>query len=47
MQGTLVTLAVLAIQPTNGAYWKIKCARPEGIEIEIAKRHRGEKHRRA
>jgi hypothetical protein len=47
MQGTVATLAALAIQPTNGEYWKIVCARPEKVEIEIAKRHRGQKHHRA
>jgi hypothetical protein len=47
MQGTMATLAALAIQPTNGEYWKIVCARPEKMEIEIAKRHRGPKHHRA
>jgi hypothetical protein len=39
-QGTMATLAALAIQPTNGEYWKIICARPEKIEIDIARRHR-------
>jgi hypothetical protein len=47
MQGTMATLAALAIQPTNGEYWKIVCARPEKMEIEIAKRHRGPNHHRA
>jgi hypothetical protein len=46
MQGTMATLAALAIQPTNGEYWKIVCARPEKMEIEIAKRHHGPKHHR-
>jgi hypothetical protein len=47
MQGTMATLAALAIQPTNGEYWKIVCARPEKMEIEIAKRHRDPKHHHA
>jgi hypothetical protein len=47
MQGTMATLASLAIQPTNGEYWKIMCARPEKIEIEIARRHRSQMHHRA
>jgi hypothetical protein len=40
MQGAIATLASLAIQPIIGEYWKIICARPEKIEIEIARRHR-------
>ena len=46
MQGTMATLASLAIQPANGEYWKIMCARPEKIEIDIARRHpsRGRVH---
>jgi hypothetical protein len=47
MQGTMATLAALAIQPINGEYWKIVCARPEQMEIEIAKRRRDQKHHRA
>jgi hypothetical protein len=47
VQDSLATLASLAIQPTGGEYWKIICARPERIEIEIAKRHRGQKRHRA
>jgi hypothetical protein len=47
VQGTMATLAALAIQPTNGEYWKIICARPEKIEIEIARRHRSQRHHRA
>ena len=43
-QGTMATLASLAIQPTNGEYWKIICARPEKMEIEIARRYRNQMH---
>ena len=47
MQGTMATLAALAIQPINGEYWKIMCARPEKIELDIARRYRGQRHHRA
>jgi aryl carrier-like protein len=47
VQGAMVTLASLAIQPTNGEYWKIMCARPEKIELDIARRHRSQMHHRA
>jgi hypothetical protein len=46
-QGTMATLATLAIQPTNGEYWKIICARPEKIDIDIARRHRSQMHHHA
>jgi hypothetical protein len=46
MQGTMTTLAALGIQPTNGEYWKIVCARSEKMEIEIARRHRSRMHNR-
>ena len=46
MEGAVTTLASLAIQPTNGEYWKISCARPEELEIEIARRHRTHMYRR-
>ena len=42
-QGTMTTLASLAIQPTNGEYWKIVCARPEKMELEIARRQRSQR----
>jgi hypothetical protein len=36
----MMTLASLAIQPGSGEYWKIVCAQPGKLEIEIARRHR-------
>jgi hypothetical protein len=47
VQGAMATLASLAIQPTNGEYWKIMCARPEKIELDIARRNRSQMHHRA
>jgi hypothetical protein len=47
MEGAMATLASLAIQPTNGEYWKIRCARPEEIEIDIARRNHSRTHHRA
>jgi hypothetical protein len=40
LQDTMMTLASLAIQPEGGEYWKIVCAQPGKLEIEIARRHR-------
>jgi hypothetical protein len=40
LEDTVVTLAALAIQPNGGEYWKVVCARPGNIEIEIARRNR-------
>ena len=39
-QDSMVTLASLAIQPEGGEYWKIVCAEPGELEIEVARRHR-------
>jgi hypothetical protein len=47
MEGAMATLASLAIQPTNGEYWKVRCARPEEIEVDIARRHRSRIRHRA
>jgi hypothetical protein len=47
MEGAMATLASLAIQSTNGEYWKIVCARSEKIEMDITRRHRAQKHHRA
>ena len=47
VQGAMATLASLAIPPANGEYWKIMCARPEKIELDIARRHRSQMHHRA
>ena len=40
LEDTVVTLAALAIQPNSGEYWKVVCARPGKIEIEIARHNR-------
>jgi hypothetical protein len=47
VQGAMATLASLAIQPANGEYWKIMCARPERIQLDIARRYRSQRHHRA
>jgi hypothetical protein len=39
-QDVLMTLASIAIQPQGGEYWKVVCAEPGELEIEVAKRHR-------
>jgi hypothetical protein len=46
LQDTMATLASLAIQPGSGEYWKIVCAQPGKLEIEIARhRHHSPVHR--
>jgi hypothetical protein len=47
VQGAMATLASLAIQPANGEYWKIMCARPEKTQLDIARRYRSQRHHRA
>jgi hypothetical protein len=47
LRDTMATLAPLAIQPDSGEYWKIVCAQPGKLEIEIARRrHDSPVHRR-
>jgi len=41
LQDVMMTLASLAIQPESGEYWKVVCAQPGELEIEVARRHRG------
>ena len=40
LQEVMMTLASLAIQPGGGEYWKVVCAEPGELEIEVARRHR-------
>jgi len=45
LQGAMMTLAGLAVQPTEGEYWKVICKPPGEIEQDIARRSHSHKHR--
>ena len=43
-QGALMTLAGLAVQPTESEYWKVICKPPGETEREIARRPHSHSH---
>ena len=46
LQGAMMTLAGLAVQPIEGQYWKVICNPPSPIEEEIARQPRASHHHR-
>jgi hypothetical protein len=46
LEGTMMTLAQLAIQPGAGEYWKVICKPPGQIDVDVARRHHATHHHR-